>query len=126
MASGVSIDDMANAIMQGLEEYADLATEDMKEAVKKTASSVRSEIKQNAPVDTGAYKKSWATKKTAENSQSVTYTVYSKNRYQIAHLLENGHANRNGGRTKAIPHIAPAAENGEAQLKRLINAALKG
>ncbi len=122
----VSIDEMASAINEGLQEYADLAAEEMKSAVQKTATNVRKEISANAPVKTGAYAKSWATKKTAEDSQSLTVTVYSKNRYQLAHLLEKGHANRGGGRTQAYPHIAPAEEEGEEMLQRLIEEALKG
>ena len=38
--AGISIDDMANAIMEGLLEYADMATEDMKVAVKKAGVNV--------------------------------------------------------------------------------------
>ena len=34
MASTVNINDMADVIMRGLTEYAELATDDMKEAVK--------------------------------------------------------------------------------------------
>ncbi|MCD8299998.1 MAG: HK97 gp10 family phage protein, partial [Clostridiales bacterium] len=72
------------------------------------------------------YSKSWATKKTGEDSHSLQMTVYSKNRYQLAHLLEKGHANRGGGRTRAIPHIAPAEAAGEEELKKLVENALKG
>lgn len=122
----VSIEEMADAINEGLQEYANLAAEDMKAAVEKTATLVKKEISANAPVDSGAYAKSWTTKKTSEDSQSLQMTVYSKNRYQLAHLLEKGHANRNGGRTKAYPHIAPAEESGEEMLEQLIESALKG
>ena len=120
-----SIDNMAAEIMKGLTEYADLANESMKKAVKKTATEVKKEISANAPKDTGAYAKSWAVKKTKENSHSLEMTVHSKNRYQLAHLLENGHAKRGGGRVSGKPHIAPAEENGVQLLEHLIEGALK-
>ena len=122
----ISIDDMASEIMKGLTEYAELADTAMKKAVRKTATTVKNEISANAPVKSGRYKKSWVTKKTKENSHSLEMTVHSKNRYQIAHLLEHGHAKRGGGRVAAIPHIAPAESNGEVLLTELIEKALKG
>jgi hypothetical protein len=120
-----SIDDMAEEIMRGLTEYADLADTAMKAAVKKTATSVKKESSANAPKRTGRYAKSWTTKKTKENSHSLEITVHSKNRYQLAHLLEKGHAKRNGGRVRAIPHIAPAQEAAEEQLLADIERGLK-
>ena len=119
-----SIDDMASEIMSGLQEYADLADAEMKKAVKKTATEVKKEIAANAPVKSGRYKKSWTAKKIKENSHTLEMTVYSKDRYQIAHLLEHGHAKRGGGRVAAIPHIAPAEANGEQMLEKLITEAL--
>jgi hypothetical protein len=115
-----SIDDMADEIMKGLQEYADLADTAMKKAVRKTATSVKNEISANAPKRTGKYAKSWTTKKVKENSHSLEITVHSKDRYQIAHLLEKGHAKRNGGRVAGKPHIAPAEENGVDLLESLI------
>ena len=115
-----SIDDMAAEIMKGLNEYAELADASMKKAVRKTANSVKNEISANAPKKTGRYKKSWAARKTKENSHTLEMTVHSKDRYQIAHLLEHGHAKRDGGRVAAIPHIAPAEANGADMLETLI------
>lgn len=54
----VSIDKMADVIMEGLTEYADLASDDLKAAVKKAGAAARKEIQANAPSDTGAYAKS--------------------------------------------------------------------
>ena len=119
-----SIDDMADVIMKGLTEYADLADTAMKSAVKKTATSVKKEISANAPKNSGKYRKSWTTKKTKENSHTLEMTVHSKDRYQIAHLLEKGHAKRNGGRVSGKPHIAPAEAHGEEMLTDLIKEAL--
>lgn len=119
-----SIDNLADEIMKGLTEYADLTDESMKKAVRKTATSVKKEISANAPKRTGKYAKSWTAKKTKENSHSLEMTVHSKNRYQLAHLLEKGHAKRGGGRVSGRPHIAPAEENGVQMLEKLIEEAL--
>ena len=122
--STINVEDMASAIMQGLHEYADLATDEMKKAVTKTATTVKKEIEQTAPSDTGTYAKSWTATKTLEKSGALQITIRSKNRYQIAHLLEKGHAKRGGGRVEGIPHIAPAEEHGKEMLEDLIREAL--
>ena len=88
MSRNTSIDDMDSAIMAELGKYADLAADDLKDAVKETAKSVRKDIQDNAPVDTGKYKKSWSVKNVHEDSESIDLVVHSRNRYQIAHLLE--------------------------------------
>ena len=119
------IDQMANVIMEGLLEYADLATDEMKAAVKKAGDTAKKDVQAGAPVDTGRYKKSWAVKKTKENANTLEVTVHSKNRYQIAHLLEFGHAKRGGGRVRAFPHIALAEAAAAELLEREVEAALK-
>ncbi len=125
MISMTSIDNLADEIMKGLTEYSDLADMEMKKAVRKTATAVKKEISANAPKRTGKYAKSWTAKKTKENSHSLEMTVHSKNRYQLAHLLEKGHAKRGGGRVSGRPHIAPAEENGVQMFENLIEEALE-
>lgn len=122
----VSIDQMAEEIMKGLTEYADLATEDMKKAVRKSATTVKNEIKANAPQNTGAYANSWATKTNSTTSQSLEMTVYSKTRFWQAHLLEHGHAKRGGGRVAAQPHIADAEAKGIEELEKAVEEAFRG
>lgn len=126
MANKVSIDEMSDGIIKELEKYADLAADELKDAVRETAKSVRKDIQSNAPSDTGKYKKSWSVKNMHEDSQSIELVVHSKNRYQIAHLLEHGHAKRGGGRVSARPHIAPAETKGAESLVKTIESKLKG
>jgi hypothetical protein len=126
MGSTVRIDQMADAIMQGLNEYAELATEDMKKAVKAASKTVRKEIQAGAPQKSGAYSKSWAVKTVRETANRLEQTVHSKNRYQLAHLLEHGHAKRGGGRVSGKAHIAPAEQLGIEQLEDAIEKALGG
>ena len=121
----VRIDQMAHVIMEGLQEYADLATDDMKAAVKKAGDEAKKDVQAGAPVKSGKYKKSWTVQTTKENSNSLEVTVHSRNRYQLAHLLEFGHAKRNGGRTRAFPHIAPAEAKAAELLEKEVERALK-
>lgn len=125
MAKKVKIDGLADAVMKELDEYSKVIDEDMRKAVSKAGQTVRKEISANAPKRHGDYAKSWSTKKTRQTSRSLEVTVYSRNRYQLAHLLEHGHAKRNGGRTRAQVHIAPAEQNGIRQLEEDIKRSIK-
>ncbi|MGX7145079.1 HK97 gp10 family phage protein [Facklamia languida] len=126
MSSKIKIGQLADEIMQGLEEYANLANDVVKDVVQKSGRTVRDQIKQTAPIETGAYKKSWTVKKEFESSNTLRVVVHSRNRYQLAHLLEHGHAKRNGGRVAGKPHILPAEEVGMRQLEQDIERALRG
>ncbi len=125
MGRTVRIDDLANEVMAGLQEYADLATDSMKTAVKKAGNTVKTDITANAPERTGRYAKSWRAKTTKESATALEVTVYSPTRYMLAHLLEHGHAKRGGGRVAAIPHIAPAEQRGAEELEREIERSLR-
>ena len=125
MGQNVRIGELADAIMETLEKYADLAAKDVKQVVRDAGETVKKEIRANAPKDTGDYTKSWEVKKTRETSASLTLTVHFKNRYQLAHLLEYGHAKRGGGRVEGKAHIAPAEEKGIRQLEEEIERSLR-
>ena len=126
MSEKCTIDNLAKTIMEGLQEYADVASEDVKTAVRKAGKNVKAEISANAPKRTGAYAKSWTVKTEKETANSLEVVVHSKNRYQIAHLLEHGHAKRGGGIVAGIPHIAPAEEKAVKQLEEDIVKKLGG
>lgn len=121
----ISIDSLSETVMKELNDYADVACDEMKKAVKDASTLVRNEIKATAPKATGAYAKSWSTKNTRETSRSLEVTVYSRNRYQLAHLLEFGHAKRGGGRVAGRSHIAPAEQDGIKHLEKDIERSLR-
>ena len=125
MSQTIKIDQLADTVMKGMEEYAKLAADDLKADVKKAGDTVKKQIEGSAPKKTGKYSKSWAVKKTRETSDSIQVVVHSKNRYQLTHLLEFGQAKRGGGRTRAFPHIAPAEQAGIEQLTRDIERDLR-
>ena len=126
MSDKCTIDNLAKTIMEGLQEYADVASEDVKAAVRKAGKSVKADIAANAPKRTGAYSKSWTVKTQKETANSLEVVIHSKNRYQLAHLLEHGHAKRGGGRVAGTPHIAPAEEKAIKELEEEITRKLGG
>ena len=126
MSKSVKVEQLAAAVTEIMDEYKDLAVDKMKKAIKDAGKTMKEDINGSAPMRTGKYAKSWTSKVTAENSVSLEVTVYSPSRYMIAHLLENGHAKRGGGRVRAIPHIKPAEDHGMEQLESDLTKALGG
>ena len=118
MGKTIPVDKLAEEVMNGLEEYAELTADVLKKEIQEAGKVAKQQISQTAPRKTGRYAKSWAVKKISETSNSLEVTVHSKNRYMLTHLLENGHAKRGGGRVAAIPHIAPAEETAIQSLER--------
>lgn len=115
--SNVSIDDMAEAIAETLETYAEDVSDELHEAVKQTTKECVQDIKDKAPKDTGAYKKAWTSKVQFEKHDDIRTVVYAKApEYRKTHLLENGHAKVGGGRVQGFPHIAPAEQKAEEKL----------
>lgn len=102
----VSVDQMANAIINSLNDYSEEVNKGVDNLAKKVATECERQIATTSPKKTGSYSRGWAVKKHGRN-----YVVYNKTDYQLTHLLENGHANRDGSRTSGITHIKPAEQN---------------
>ena len=83
MSRTVSIDEMADAINEGLKEYATLASTQVKSAVRKSAKTVKDQISANAPSRTGAYKGSWVATKQSESSQSLQMVVHAATQMEL-------------------------------------------
>lgn len=83
--------------------------------IEETAVETVRYLKANSPKGTRkskSYAKTWKADRNKHFTGAYRWsmTVYNDKNYRLTHLLENGHAKVNGGRTKAQPHIAPAAE----------------
>lgn len=57
-----------------------------------------------------SYAKGWRLKQDKLRKNRYSVKIHNKTDYQLTHLLEFVHATRNGGRTKAQPHIRPTEE----------------
>lgn len=109
MAKNVSIDALANEISMMVAKYSEDVEDAIQDELDSTSKAVLNDVKANSPTLYGDYKKGW-TKKKFSNELGTSYIVYNKDKPGLVHLLEKGHALRGGGRTKAIPHVAPAVD----------------
>lgn len=109
----VTIEQLVAEVDKILEDYGD----DVQTAVEKTTVNyakigVRM-LKESSPVgpgpQSGRYAKGWAYKRSGEGTKTSAI-IHNKTDYQLTHLLENGHALRQGGRSPAVVHIAPVED----------------
>ena len=97
-----------------LEEYSEDISEAIAEETLSQGKKARDTLKKTSPVGTQhkrkkKYAQGWGYS-TEKSRGKITVTVHNKTNYRLTHLLEKGHALRNGGRTRAIPHIKPVEE----------------
>lgn len=120
MSQKIEISELGKAIQQVVEEYSEEAQKVVEETLPKVGKDAVKELKKRSPKKTGKYAKGWKSKVEKDRLGSKV-VVYNKTSYQLTHLLEKGHANRNGGRTNGNPHIKPtedkAVENALKQIK---------
>lgn len=104
MSDTIQVDGLAAAIAEALQQYSDDVTAGVKNAEDITAKECKANLIADSPKKTGKYSKSWQVTVT-ENTALSKHTVIHNKEAGLTHVLEDGHANRNGGRTPAYPHI---------------------
>lgn len=112
--SKASISDQLEKI---LEAETRAAREAIDETSKKVATETAQKLKTSSPQKSGKYARAWRTRKTVTDAGNNAWVVYNPTRPGLTHLLERGHALRQGGRTRAFPHIKPAEEEAIAKFE---------
>lgn len=114
----VTVDTLDDAIRLAVKECAEEIEADVdmiiKTSAKKGAQALRnsanSMFKPSPKLKDGRYGSGWTYKFFPGRVGNSSAKIYNAKYPWLAHLLENGHANRDGGRTAGHPHIAPVEE----------------
>ena len=126
MVKKINPNDLTLTISAMLSEYADDVIEDVKATVDDVAKEAQKIVKSKAPVKTGKYKRSIKVKTSYESLTELRKTIYSNGNSGLTHLLENGHAKVNGGRTRAFPHWKYGDEYIKNELPKLVKKKIGG
>lgn len=103
-------DKFAEEMKQILEQFHMDCDSALSHSEERMANDAVKKLKAISPKKSGKYAKSWFKKK-----EGKKYIVANK-KYQLTHLLENGHeliymGKATGKRVKAFPHIKPTADS---------------
>lgn len=126
MAQTLKPTEFAAAVNDILAEFKGVVDADLEFATNKVAREAAKNVASNidsAGIKGKVYRKSIKSRTMSEGiSGKYSSVVYANPpHYRLTHLLEYGHATRNGGRTRAFPHWADA----EAQAIRDFEALLR-
>lgn len=123
----VSIDEISNAIAEELKEYSQNILDAVGEAADDTSTKILKDVKANAKHF------GWSDDYVngfAKNNQSTPnnrcYVVWNKKYYWLVHLLEKGHALKNGGRSNEFPHMFPAERANIPEFEKVVERIIKG
>lgn len=118
------MDSLFTQINGVLGQYTANINEALDKAMKTTSSDAVKRLKSTSPSDSGKYIKGWKVK-----HEKGTYTIYNKDRYQLTHLLENGHDvvvnGKKVGRAPAKPHIKNVEEWVQTEVEKRLEDNLK-
>lgn len=121
--STINPEELTGEIMKTLKEWAEVTEDAAFRGVYETAKEAERKLHAAHPAE-APYYNSWDEYNAgwtvhhdlSKKKKGATMIVHNATHYQLAHLLEYGHALHQGGRARAFPHIAPVAEEAEDDL----------
>ena len=124
----VGVESFASEVTKALQDWTQDVQYEVVMAVDEKAKKLVKLLKASSPKESGAYKKNWTSKKITDNYSFYRRIVHNRKRYQLTHLLENGHKKGKNQKTdvKAIPHIKPARDQIEKEFEQAVIDAING
>ena len=112
MATKIKPEKLSKTVGKYLKEYGEEIIEDYKKEATDISKEALEELKRVSPKDKKRkserekpYYKGWAIRTKSRGKDKYSKVIWNATNYQLTHLLEYGHATRNGGHVPAQPHI---------------------
>ena len=127
MADTISPDELVGALTSAFSKYSSEIRDKIDSRVEEIGNEAVEEVKSLSPVYTGKdkkrkkgkYRKGW--KCEIEKSRGTIKVTVHNEQYQLTHLLENQHLNRDGTTfSMPHPHISIANDHAEKKVDKLI------
>lgn len=124
----VTVANLDTAIHDILKQYNDDINGFVASGLKQAANAGRSALRAGSPKGrTGKYRGGWGFKLSRESIGRFHLVLYNQGDHKsLTHLLEKGHAKRNGGFVAARPHIAPVDEKIKKEFIEYLDNAISG
>lgn len=114
--------DFSKQVQEALADYRNDVVKIVQKEVPAVGREAAKKLRSDSPRKTGRYAKGWASESEITRLGASSRVYGKSGTYQLAHLLEHGHAKRGGGRVAPIVHIQPvedwAAEEVESRIVR--------
>lgn len=124
MSEKINPNELQKAVNEYLQAYAEDIEEEVKESIDEISQKAKEELIQTSPKGKGSrtkpYHTGWSIKVSKNRKNKYHKVVWNRTNYQLTHLLEFGHATRNGKMTRAIPHIRPVEEKYKVEFTDLV------
>lgn len=119
----VDVNELSSAISNYLNNYVEDIHEDVVEVTEDLTEKAVMELKEKSPRGSSKVKpywQGWESKIKIKGKLKYHRVIWNKTNYQLTHLLEFGHATRDGKRTKAQPHIQPIEDKYQQEFVDLV------
>lgn len=126
----IDVSGLAGAITKTLVDYGEKVDAIVDKQARKSMRKLVARTKKDAPVNMhseGKHYRDQISSKTLKSKQhKKSYLWYvNGDKYRLAHLLNNGHALRNGGRVPGDKHVTKNAEIAIAEYEKEVKEAIK-
>ena len=126
MGNNIQIGELSDAVQRELTTYSKDITDGIKQVVNDVSGELLENTRKDAPKHSGKYKRAIRLKIMYESSDEkrVRWHVAAP-RHTLSHLLENPHKTRNGGMSRAFPHIKKNEEKAVKDFETKVDEVIK-